>query len=1097
MADGKVIINVVLADEEVNKSIHDIDKRLQGLEGSGSKGALGIGKIVAALGLVQLAGKAINLVKDSISSAFSRIDTMESFERVMSTITGSTEETAKALDRTREIVTGTAYGLDVAAMGVQNFVTRGVSVDKATERIEAWGDAVAFYGEGSNEQLATVNDALAKMTTSGKVGMDQLNRLFDIGIDAVGMYAKATGRNAVDVQKDLSSGKISAEDFIDTVTKAMMEGTNGVHKVAGAAKEAGASWGASFDNMKAAVTRGVVNIIQSLDEMLANNGLPSMREMVADFGRKFEEALNKAAELIPVVIANIKQVYDVLKPWLPLIGAVAAAVAGMILAWATFNSVKSTIENVKKSFKLLNAVMAANPWILIIGAIIAAAILVYVYWEPISEFFIKLWDAIKVSALAIWDVLKDAWSATVEWFKDIWGSISGFFKNLWDDTVNVFKDLWNGLVGFMKEWGLVILGAMLGPFTLAAALIYKYWDPIKEFFMNLWDTISNYFVGVWSKVTAKFTEVKEFIQGIWGNIVSVTTTIWEAVYGFISGKVNNILDTFSPMIDFLKNTFTTIYNTAMEIWGNVFNFLQNTWENIKIIASSAWEIIKNLILGPILLLINLVTGDMEEFRNNLSAIWTNISEAAGRIWNALKEIVIEYVMLLVDNVSTLFSAFVEIVTGYWTAIWETIVNIWNNLIAFLLQTWENIKSGFTQALEAIKTATEVSLSFIQDTFNKAMNFILEAVAKAWKFIDDLWKKALAFILGSTGEAFDKISHHIQIIMDTIWMTIETVWYLVKQTFTNVLSFIKALVTGDFGKMKQIVKDQMALIKETIRYLWDDIKVIFSNALQAIWLFIKEKFTQSKDTAIRLITDLWNGLKNIWDNIKSFISTALTNIWNDLKSKFTGMSGSAKTEMNNAYNNIKTAWDNAVKFLKGIDLKQIGKDIIQGLIDGIKNKVTAVGNAVKEVTSAITGKLKSILKIASPSKITFQLGEWTGEGVEGGLLESAKGVAKAAGKLAEKAIPDVSGFVKRFRGRTAPVEDVIPITAVTGSDPNDEPQKGSGGFSEGGNTETIVVPVIINGREVMRATVDPMTREQKRRANRNKRKPHPTLGGGFA
>src|SRR5699024_11728749 len=97
---------------------------------------------------------------------------------------------------------------DVAAAGVQNFVTRGVEVDKATGYIAAWGDAVAFYGDGSNEQFAEVSDALSKMLTKGTVGMDQLNRLFDAGIPAVDIYADAVGMSASDVQEALSNGEI-------------------------------------------------------------------------------------------------------------------------------------------------------------------------------------------------------------------------------------------------------------------------------------------------------------------------------------------------------------------------------------------------------------------------------------------------------------------------------------------------------------------------------------------------------------------------------------------------------------------------------------------------------------------------------------------------------------------------------------------------------------------------------------------------------------------------------------------------------------------------------------------------------------------------
>ena len=124
----------------------------------------------------------------------------------------------------------------------------------------------------------------------------------------------AVGRDVDAVQRDLSDGTISAEDFISTVGTAMMEGTNGVVKIAGAAKEAGASWGASFDNMRTAVTRGTVSIIENIDEMLTSNGLPDMRTMIADFGSTFENTLNKAADSVPAVTAYLTDLYQQAKP---------------------------------------------------------------------------------------------------------------------------------------------------------------------------------------------------------------------------------------------------------------------------------------------------------------------------------------------------------------------------------------------------------------------------------------------------------------------------------------------------------------------------------------------------------------------------------------------------------------------------------------------------------------------------------------------------------------------------------------------------------------------------------------------------------------
>ena len=103
-----------------------------------------------------------------------RIDTMDQFTRTMTTMTGSSKIAEQALVKIKDTVTGTAYGLDVAAQSCQKFVTSGMSMDKATGQVKTWADAVAFYGDGTNETYANVTDAIAKMVAQGKVQGDQL-----------------------------------------------------------------------------------------------------------------------------------------------------------------------------------------------------------------------------------------------------------------------------------------------------------------------------------------------------------------------------------------------------------------------------------------------------------------------------------------------------------------------------------------------------------------------------------------------------------------------------------------------------------------------------------------------------------------------------------------------------------------------------------------------------------------------------------------------------------------------------------------------------------------------------------------------------------
>lgn len=311
----KAVLSAV--DSNFLSTMKSASSSLSGIQSASENAKSSIMKIASGIGVFKALSASANLVKSSISSAMGRQDTMEAFNRTITQITGSAENATKALEDLKKITKGTAYGLDVAAKATQNFVTRGMDLSKATKSVGIWADAVSFYGKGTNEQLETVTDALAKMRTKGTVEMEQLNRLFDVGINAVGIYAKAVGRNAADVQEDLSAKTITTEQFLDVVEKAMAEGTNGVDKIAGAALQAGSSWTGTVDNMKAATTRGVLSIMQAIDDMLSKNKLPQMREMISQFGKGAEATMNAIAN----GIKNLKDVGALI----PQIGALGSA----------------------------------------------------------------------------------------------------------------------------------------------------------------------------------------------------------------------------------------------------------------------------------------------------------------------------------------------------------------------------------------------------------------------------------------------------------------------------------------------------------------------------------------------------------------------------------------------------------------------------------------------------------------------------------------------------------------------------------------------------------------------------------------------------
>src|SRR5690606_23281522 len=86
---------------------------------------------------------------------------------------------------------------------------------------------------------------------------------------------------------------------------------------------------------------------------------------------------------------------------------------------------------------------------------------------------------------------------------------------------------------------------------------------------------------------------------------------------------------------------------------------------------------------------------------------------------------------------------------------------------------------------------------------------------------------------------------------------------------------------------------------------------------------------------------------------------------------------------------------------------IGRDIINGLLRGISAMASSVFKKAQEIASGITNRIKKALRIASPSKVMIELGEFTGEGPEIGMDKSVKGILKQAQALANAAIPEIN------------------------------------------------------------------------------------------
>lgn len=442
------------AIEQMNDALQDVPGKTQQV-GDGFT----VMKGLAVNAIASIANDIKNKLTSGIDKALARIDTMEQFSRTMTTLTGSADAAAGALESIRQTVTGTAYGLDAAAQAVQSFVTSGMSIDTATSQIAALADAVAFYGDGTNESLQSVADAWSKMATSGKVSAERINMLTDRGIPVYQIYASAVGKSVADVQKSFTKGEVSAAQFQEVIASALMDGTAGFASVQGAAQAAGASWSGVFDNMGAAVSRGWVNIITAIDDALASAGFPKLREIIASIGSAMEQFLNFIASHVDVLVG------------------IAAGITGAAVALGIYTAAQWIATGAAQAFF---TTLLANPltWIALAIGVVVMQIFkwiqavggIQIAWMIVQDYLLNAWANLQIAfmtfvygVMTMWGNLQIGFYTGVYYIQDLMAKMGLAFarvavaaaNSMGDMKVNVLtilQNMVNGAIGIINDF---------------------------------------------------------------------------------------------------------------------------------------------------------------------------------------------------------------------------------------------------------------------------------------------------------------------------------------------------------------------------------------------------------------------------------------------------------------------------------------------------------------------------------------------------------------------------------------------------------------------------------------------------------------------
>ena len=296
-----------------------------------------------------------------------------------------------------------------------------------------------------------------------------------------------------------------------------------------------------------------------------------------------------------------------------------------------------------------------------------------------------------------------------------------------------------------------IFAAITGPIgiviaavaALAAGFIY-FWnnsEGFREFWINLWENVKsitgqvveglvNFFTvtipEAWNRLVEFFQGIPEWWASLWSSVHDKFAEIWDQILQ-------------NPIVQIIVQSIT-------DRWDNLVGTIQGVWENIKTMAAAAWELIKNVVLGPVLLLTDLVTGNFDKLKEDAGKIWENIYNAGSTIWKAFK-----------DNIVIIITGFIKDAELKFGALKDMVVLVVTNIKNKAVESFKKLVDGIKEKLVALP-------GVIEDGFHDAIEFITSLPAKAWKwgedFVDGL-VKGITSKIDAVKEAASNIGEKIR------------------------------------------------------------------------------------------------------------------------------------------------------------------------------------------------------------------------------------------------------------------------------------------------------------------------------------------------
>lgn len=351
----------------------------------------------------------------------------------------------------------------------------------------------------------------------------------------------------------------------------------------------------------------------------------------------------------------------------------------------------------------------------------------------------------------------------------------------------------------------------------------------------------------------------------------------------------------------------------------------------------------------------------------------------------------DFVGFVVDNGDVIVSTIVGVGTGF--AMWKVASMI--NGVVGAVKAFQIANEGASVAqalLNGVMNANPFILvaSLIAMVVAGIVTFIAtndnarQKVVEIWNKIRNAFKtglEAVKNLVSSIGKAI--ANFFTQTIPNAINKTV-TFFKSLPEKIRNAISSMVEKVKNVFNNVKtsatNIASNTVTSAVNFFKTLPSKIRSAINGAISNVSSWGSNLKSTAKSKISAMVSTVTSTAKQIPSKVKNAIKGAISNV----SSWGSSMKSKAKSAMSGVVTSIKNTLGKAVS-----SVKSVGKNIVEGLWNGINNKVSWITNKLKGFKDSVMKSLKSFFGIKSPSRVMkAEVGEHLATGLAEGLTDSS-------------------------------------------------------------------------------------------------------------